>query len=91
MNWTALRKAASSSKVLIFLVFATTITVARWQGWVEQAWWQSTMENAYYLLIAGYSVVEIARAIATGRATVAKVFEDPKQAMDDVKDKADEQ
>ena len=86
MSVTALKKAASSSKVLIFSVFALAITVARHQGWATQEWWQQALENAYYALMGGYSLVEVARAVATGKTTPEKVLSDPKEALDEAKD-----
>jgi len=90
MTIEALKKAASSSKVLLYLIFATAITLARWQGWAEQAWWQTAIENGYYALMGTYSVVEstraIAKAIASGKVSVADALADPKKALAEAAD-----
>ena len=85
MTLEALKKAASSSKVLLFLVFAASITAALRLGMVEQAWYQATIADAFYMLMGGYSVVEAARAVFSGKAAPAAVLEDPKKALDDAK------
>ena len=85
MSMEALKKAASSSKVLLYLIFASAITVARWRGWAAQEWWQTAIENGYYALMGTYSVVESSRAIASaitsGKISVADALADPKKAM----------
>ena len=68
MSLEALKKAANSSKVLLFLIFAVACTVALKIGMVESAWYQDTMANAFYLLMGGYSVVEAARAIWSSKS-----------------------
>ena len=86
MSKEAIRKAASSSKVLIFVVFALAISVARWRGWASTEWWQSALENAYYALMGGYSLVEVARAVAGGKIPVVEALEDPKKAAEKSED-----
>ena len=81
MSVAALKKAAESSKVLIYLVFEIAITIARWQGWVDQGWWETTTANAFYMTMGGYSVVEVGKAIMSGKTTPAAVLADPKAAM----------
>lgn len=85
MSVEAIKKAAKSSKVLLYLIFATAITIARWRGWADQEWWQQAIENGYYALMGTYSVVEAARhiatAIASGRVSVADALADPKAAL----------
>lgn len=68
MSLEALKKVAGSSKVLIFLVFAAAITTALKLGMVDVEWWKTTIANAFYALMAGYSVVEAARAVLAGKA-----------------------
>lgn len=86
MSIEALKKATASSKVLIFAVFAAAITVARHQGWVDHQWWQDTLANAFYLTMGGYSVVEVGRAIWSGKVNPGAALADPKKAMDEAKD-----
>lgn len=85
MSVEAIKKAAKSSKVLLYLIFATAITIARWRGWADQEWWQQAIENGYYALMGTYSVVEAARhiatAIASGKVSVADALADPKAAL----------
>jgi hypothetical protein len=77
----AIGRALSSSKVLIFLVFAVAITVALKMGLVTQAWYQDTLQEAYLALMGGYSIVEVARAIAMKRVAPEAVLADPAAAM----------
>jgi hypothetical protein len=86
MSIEALKKAASSSKVLIFLVFAAACTTALKLGMVEQAWYQETLANAFYALLGGYSLVEAARAVWSDGVTAAKLLEDPKKAKEALKE-----
>jgi hypothetical protein len=72
MSVEAIKKIAKSSKVLITIIFAVALTVALKLGLVDSTWYQDTMANAYYMLMGGYSVVEVARAIAAGRVSAVK-------------------
>ena len=95
MSIAALKKAAGSSKVLIFAVFAAAITVARWQGWADQEWWQHTLENAYYALMGGYSIVEVAREVYKKqdpeqmKTMLLDLLKDPRAAMGAANDDAE--
>lgn len=81
MSVEALKKAASSSKVLIFGLFAAAITAAKIYGWVDQDWWQTTIANAFYMTMGGYSLVEVGRALVSGKVTPAEALADPAAAM----------
>ena len=83
MNLEALKKLATSSKVLLFAVFAAAITVALHYGLVGTEWYQDTIATAFYALMGGYSIVEAARAVGSDKITLAKLLEDPKAALDD--------
>lgn len=63
MNLEAIKKLVTSSKVLMFALFAVAITVALEMGLVDSEWWKETLANAYYALMGGYSLVEAARAV----------------------------
>jgi len=77
MNLEALRKLLTSSKVLMFLVFAAAITTALKLGLVDAAWYQSTIATAFYALLGGYSAVEAARALGSDKVIAAQLLEEP--------------
>lgn len=87
MTLEALKKAANSSKVLIFLVFAIAITVVFKLQLVQQEWYQATLREAFLALMGGYSLVEVARAAFAKRVSVEAVIDDPKAALDALKEK----
>ena len=43
------------------------ITVAVYYGLVGKEWYQDALANAFYMLMGGYSIVEVARAIWKGK------------------------
>lgn len=90
MNVEALKKAANSSKVLIFIVFAAATTLALKLGMVDKVWYQETVANAYYMLMGGYSLVEAARAVYTGKVSAAEMLADPKKALAEADEEDDE-
>lgn len=81
MSIEAIKKLASSSKVLLFIVFVIAISVALAAGLVDKEWWRDTLRAAFVALMGGYSVVEAARAVMSGKVDAAKAIMDPASAL----------
>lgn len=85
MSKDAIKKVASSSKVLLFVLYACLLTAAKFGSWISPEQWAEMVQNGFQFLIGGYSAVEFGRAIgkglASGKVTIEEVLTDPKAAI----------